>query len=48
MGTDREGGGGGQAGGAILTLSLHPVCSVVHFLGEFGNDLLELQNLFFF
>lgn len=45
MGTDW---GWGQVGGAFLTLSLCPVCSVVYFLVEFGNDLLELQNLFSF
>lgn len=38
----------GGVGGAFLNLSSCPVSSVVSFLVAFGNDLLELQNLFFF
>lgn len=45
----RDGKGlGGGVGGAFLNLSSCPVSSVVSFLVVFGNDLLELQNLFFF
>lgn len=42
------GGRWGGVGGAFLNLSSCPVSSVVSFLVAFGNDLLELQNLFFF
>lgn len=38
----------GGVGGAFLNLSSCPVSSVVSFLVAFGNDLLELQNLFLF
>lgn len=48
MGTVAGEGGGGGVGGAFLNLSSCPVSSVVSFLVAFGNDLLELQNLFFF
>lgn len=41
------GGWGGGVGGAFLNLSSCPVSSVLSFLVAFGNDLLELQNLFF-
>lgn len=44
----RDGKGFGGVGGAFLNLSSCPVSSVVSFLVAFGNDLLELQNLFFF
>lgn len=44
----RNARGFGGVGGAFLNLSSCPVSSVVSFLVAFGNDLLELQNLFFF
>lgn len=44
----RNARGFGGVGGTFLNLSSCPVSSVVSFLVAFGNDLLELQNLFFF
>lgn len=37
-----------EGAGGLPLISLHVRCTVLSFLVAFENDLLELQNLFFF